>query len=113
MTAFKLVFFCPRADTRTVLDALFATLPQALGRIGNYHHCAFIIEGTGQFIPGEGANPVVGDVGVLELVNEHRVEIRVQDRSEERAELRKVVEELKKVHPYEEVAYDIYRLEDL
>lgn len=48
-------------------------------------------------MPGEGAKPVVGAVGALEFVEEHRVELRVQDRSLAGDDLRKAIEELKKV----------------
>jgi len=75
---------------------------------------------TGQFIPLTGANPAIGTVGTPEQVEEDRVEVLVRSDAcdaeaggSERVEVQRVVEELKKVHPYEEVAYDVYRLEDV
>ncbi|KDQ56353.1 hypothetical protein JAAARDRAFT_309935 [Jaapia argillacea MUCL 33604] len=111
LTRFKLVFFTPTTSTSTILNHLFTTFPQSLGKIGNYEHCAFITKGTGQFKPTAEANPAIGEAGKLEFVEEHKVEIVVNDKGENK-ELLDAIQELKKVHPYEEVAYDIYRLEN-
>ncbi|OBZ69614.1 putative GTP cyclohydrolase 1 type 2 [Grifola frondosa] len=107
MQRFKLVFFAPVSATQPVLQHLFTTFPQHVGRIGAYGGCAFVSRGTGQFTPQAGAQPAIGTVGVPERVEEDRVEVLV------RGEVRRVLEELKKIHPYEEVAYDVYRLEEL
>ncbi|KAL0955636.1 hypothetical protein HGRIS_001869 [Hohenbuehelia grisea] len=111
MARFKLVFFVPTKDTRQVLDAFFKKVPEVAGRIGLYEQCAFITRGTGQFKPMEGANPTHGHVGQVESVQEDRVEVVISDKGSHN-EIRKAVEELKAVHPYEEVAYDVYKLED-
>ncbi|KAJ6591561.1 GTP cyclohydrolase 1 type 2/Nif3 [Mycena vulgaris] len=103
---FKLVFFAPASNTRAILDHLFRTFPAHVGRIGNYEHAAFLSRGTGQFRPAADAHPAIGSVGKLEFVEEDRVEVVVLD------QIRDVVRELKTVHPYEEVAYDVYKLED-
>ncbi|KAJ7180684.1 GTP cyclohydrolase 1 type 2/Nif3 [Mycena filopes] len=103
---FKLVFFSPAPNTRAILDHLFRTFPAHVGKIGNYERCAFLSRGTGQFQPSAGAHPAIGEVGALQSVEEDRVEVSVLDR------VREVVKELKAVHPYEEVAYDVYRVED-
>ncbi|KAF5365961.1 hypothetical protein D9758_006639 [Tetrapyrgos nigripes] len=109
---FKLVFFSPTANTRTILNHLFTKFPQELGKVGNYEQCAFIMKGTGQFLPTDSANPTIGGKGQLEFVEEDRVEMVVNDKGK-KEELRKAIEELKKVHPYEEVAFDVYKLEDI
>ncbi|KAG8893942.1 hypothetical protein FRC01_013254, partial [Tulasnella sp. 417] len=57
----------------------------------------------GQFQPSEGANPAIGEVGKPEMVEEDRVETLVIGTVEQ---VKEVVKELKRVHPYEEVAYD-------
>ncbi|KAI1783197.1 hypothetical protein LXA43DRAFT_977248 [Ganoderma leucocontextum] len=127
----KLVFFVPRASTQTVLRHLFARFPNHVGRIGAYGGCAFVSSGIGQFLPLEGANPEIGEIGRPEQVEEDRVEVLVLGArvcgdaggqgplaahgdadAENGVEMAAVVEELKKVHPYEEVAYDVYRLEE-
>ncbi|KAF7308744.1 hypothetical protein MKEN_01073500 [Mycena kentingensis (nom. inval.)] len=107
ISRFKLVFFVPTTNARAVLDHLFDKFPKAVGRIGNYERVAFSTRGTGQFRPAAGANPAIGKVGELELVEEDRIEVVVSDN------IQQVVEELKKVHPYEEVAYDVFKLENL
>ncbi|KAE9407378.1 hypothetical protein BT96DRAFT_874692 [Gymnopus androsaceus JB14] len=107
---FKLVFFTPATHTRTILDHLFKKYPQEIGKIGKYEQCAFITRGTGQFKPTAEARPSIGAPGQLEFVEEDRVELLVIDQGE-KVQLRSAVEELKKVHPYEEVAYDIYKVE--
>ncbi|EJD49052.1 hypothetical protein AURDEDRAFT_60348, partial [Auricularia subglabra TFB-10046 SS5] len=107
---FKLVFFCPRPSTQAVLKSLFAAFPRTVGRIGLYEGCAFVSPGQGQFRPPAGANPTIGTPGQAEFVDEDRVEVMV---SGERDTVKTVIEELKKAHPYEEVAYDVYKLEDL
>ncbi|TFK91995.1 hypothetical protein K466DRAFT_582315 [Polyporus arcularius HHB13444] len=122
MQKYKLVFFTPRPSTQSILQHLFARFPNHVGRIGAYAGCAFVSPGTGQFIPLEGATPAIGEVGKPEHVEEDRVEVLVLGRApaatdtqradSDGVEVSAVLQELKKVHPYEEVAYDLYRLED-
>ncbi|PCH36595.1 hypothetical protein WOLCODRAFT_140517 [Wolfiporia cocos MD-104 SS10] len=118
MQSFKLVFFCPVASTQAVLRHLFEQFPRTVGRIGAYGGCAFVSRGTGQFVPLDGARPAVGAVGRPEFVEEDRVEVLVRVSAEDSAEggervgMRRVLDELRRVHPYEEVAFDVYRLED-
>jgi hypothetical protein len=76
------------------------------GRIGNYSHCSFSTKGIGRFLPTAGANPHLGEVGVPEVVAEERIEVTCK-----RAVLSAVVAAIKSVHPYEEIALDIYSLE--
>ncbi|GAV99267.1 structural toxin protein [Lentinula edodes] len=109
---YKLVFFSPAPNTRAILDHLFRKYPQVLGKIGHYEQCAFISRGTGQYHPTEEAQPAIGTPGQLVCIEEDRVELIVIDQGE-KVQLRNAVQELKKVHPYEEVEYDIYRLEGL
>jgi hypothetical protein len=55
-----------------------------------------------------GANPAIGEVGREEIVEEYKVEILCSDEEN----TRNAVRELKKAHPYEEVAYEVYKVED-
>ncbi|MCJ1275268.1 hypothetical protein MMC21_003069 [Puttea exsequens] len=64
--------------------------------------------GTGQFRPGDTANPNIGTVGAVEDVKEARVETLCV--GEDVA--KKSVEALKSAHPYEEPAYEVYKIED-
>lgn len=78
------------------------------GKIGNYTFCSFSTKGIGKFKPMEGANPAIGKVGSFEAVEEEKIEmVCAKDLAP------KVIEAIKKVHPYEEVALDIYSLEEL
>jgi len=105
LAMFKLVFFIPKTHTKAVLERLFAFDPERIGAIGNYRSCAFVSGGVGQFGPVGEAKPVIGRVGELERVEEDRVEVAVS------GDIVDVVGHLKKIHPYEEVAYDVYRVE--
>ncbi|KAI6008066.1 hypothetical protein EDC04DRAFT_3073183 [Pisolithus marmoratus] len=109
---FKLVFFSPKEETAHVLKEIFSRYPEQVGKIGQYEQCAFITPGVGQFMPGAAANPTVGAPGVLEKVTEDRVEVVVNDRGD-MADLRNAITALKQAHSYEEVAYDVYRLENV
>lgn len=77
------------------------------GVIGNYTHCSFSSKGVGRFLPGEGAKPFIGEEGKFEEVEEERIETVC---SKEKA--KEVIEAIRKVHPYEEIALDIYPLVD-
>ncbi|MEM9420759.1 MAG: Nif3-like dinuclear metal center hexameric protein [Planctomycetota bacterium] len=76
------------------------------GWIGKYRQCSFNARGVGTFRPLQGAKPSIGKVGDLEWVEELRVEMICSgDR------LASVLEELRKAHPYEEPAIDVFQLE--
>jgi hypothetical protein len=75
------------------------------GRIGNYSHCSFSIKEVGRYKPMEGARPFLGTVGQFEEVQEERVGF-ICDKSK----AKEVIAAVRKVHPYEEVAFDIYPL---
>ncbi|MCJ1355284.1 MAG: hypothetical protein MMC33_005275 [Icmadophila ericetorum] len=69
---FKLVFFVPPSALIACKSAIFTA---GAGRLGKYSECCFTAMGTGQFRPGDKANPHIGSVGVLEEVQEARVEV--------------------------------------
>ncbi len=75
------------------------------GVIGNYSHCTFTLKGVGRYKPLTGANPFIGKVGEFEEVEEDRIEVTCQ-----KDKVRQIIAAIKKVHPYEEVALDIYPL---
>ncbi len=77
------------------------------GQIGNYSHCSFSVIGAGQFLPLAEAKPFKGKCGVLETVNEIRLETILPAKF-----LNKVVKAMLKVHPYESVGYDVYSLKN-
>lgn len=98
----KLVVFVPVAQAETIAEALFAA---GAGQIGAYDQCSFRVSGLGTFRPGPGATPFIGETGRREQVEEVRLETIVPQRR-----LGKVVDKMLKVHPYEEVAYDLIPL---
>ena len=95
----KLVTFVPRESVEAVADALAVA---GCGAIGDYSRCTFQQDGTGTFLPGDGASPAVGTVGELERVAEVRLETVVP-----RDRLPEVVAALRSSHPYEEPAFDV------
>lgn len=98
----KLVVFVPHGHEDSVRHALAEA---GAGWIGNYSHCTFQGPGTGTFMPREGTNPYIGRQGRLEKVEELRLET-ILPASRRQA----VIKSLLAVHPYEEVAYDLYPL---
>ncbi len=76
------------------------------GELGKYTFCSFTVKGIGRFKPEEGAKPFIGEVGKLEEVEEERIEITCEHQF-----VGNVLAAIKKEHPYEEIAYDVYPLE--
>ncbi|MGZ4411881.1 MAG: hypothetical protein ACXVY8_07060 [Gaiellaceae bacterium] len=100
----KLVVFVPREALDVVRDALFAA---GAGRIGDYERCSWYTEGTATFLGHEGTLPSVGAAGREERVAELRLEtVYPAERETE------VVQALRRAHPYEEPAFDLYPLLD-
>lgn len=102
---YKLVVYVPVANADEVREAIGNA---GGGKIGNYSHCSFSSRGMGRFLPLEGANPTIGEVGKMEAVEEEKIETVMEEEF-----LAPVISAMKKVHPYEEVAYDVYKLEEL
>lgn len=100
----KLIVFVPREALDDVRDALFAA---GAGRIGGYERCSWYTQGTGTFRGGEGTAPSVGEAGREERVAELRLEtVFPIERQDE------VIAALRRAHPYEEPAFDVYELVD-
>ncbi|MFA4873470.1 MAG: hypothetical protein WC659_06100 [Patescibacteria group bacterium] len=95
----KIVVAVPVDAADRVRDALTRA---GAGRQGNYDSCSGSYRQTGRFRPLMGANPAIGMVGELEEVEEEVIEVICHKSLVER-----VVEEIKKAHPYEEPAIDI------
>jgi hypothetical protein len=98
----KLVVFVPHEALEAVREALFTA---GAGRIGDYERCSWYTDGTGTFRPLPGASPTIGEVGEEERVPEVRLEtVFPEERQEE------LVAALRRAHPYEEPAFDVYAL---
>lgn len=100
----KLVTFVPKTHSLAVSTALFES---GAGHIGHYDSCSFRLEGTGSFRGDAHSQPFLGTPGQLEEATEDRIETIVP-----RTKVDVVLKALFKSHPYEEVAYDLYPLEN-
>jgi dinuclear metal center YbgI/SA1388 family protein len=100
----KIIVFVPPEHVEAVAEEMASA---GAGIIGDYDKCSFRINGTGTFRPRSGASPFVGTVGNLEKVPEVRLEMLVPS-----WRLQAVIRNMLEVHPYEEVAYDVYPLEN-
>ncbi len=100
----KLVTFVPEEHAEKVRNAIFNS---GAGNIGNYDSCSFNIQGNGSFRGNENTNPFVGERGKLHFENEIRIETIVPSYLKNKA-----IKALLSSHPYEEVAYDIYPLDN-
>lgn len=99
----KIVVYVPLTHTVQIREAIGEA---GGGKLGKYSFCTFSTRGVGRFKPEVGANPHIGSVGQMEAVEEERIEVSVED-----SLVQGVVDAIKKVHPYEEVALDVYNLE--
>jgi dinuclear metal center YbgI/SA1388 family protein len=99
----KLSVFVPKTHAEKVRDAICAA---GAGQIGQYDFCTFQAEGQGTFRGGEGTVPFIGQPGKLELASEVRLETVLP-----RGLQKSVMKALFQAHPYEEVAFDLYPVE--
>ncbi len=100
----KLVTFVPEDHAAAVRQALWDA---GAGTIGNYDKTSFNVAGEGTFRGNDETHPFVGEPGRLH----HEKEIRIETILPAMAE-HEVVAALLRVHPYEEPAWDVYRLEN-
>jgi hypothetical protein len=101
---YKLVVFTPVSSAKEVRQAIHAA---GGGKMGNYSNSSFSSRGVGRFKPEAGAHPAFGKVGKIEEIEEERMEIMCDDNN-----IREVIAAMKKTHPYEEPAYDVFLLEE-
>ncbi|HET7628439.1 MAG TPA: Nif3-like dinuclear metal center hexameric protein [Bacillales bacterium] len=100
----KFAVYVPESHAEAVRQALGDV---GAGHIGRYSHCSFNSRGTGMFLPGEGTNPHIGTKGKWERVEEVKIETILPEELTNQA-----IAAMKRVHPYEEVAYDLYALQN-
>lgn len=100
---YKLCVYVPESHLDAVKQALFDA---GAGRIGDYDSCCWQAAGQGQFRPLAGADPFVGSVGAVETVVEYKLELVCDD-----ALIRTAVAAMKAAHPYEEPAWQAWRVE--
>lgn len=98
----KIVVFVPSTHG----DLIRKTLSEAgCGHIGNYDYCSFTTKGIGRFRGLKGTKPYIGKRGEIEQVEEERIETICR-----RGQIEEVMRKIKKIHPYEEPALDVYPL---
>ena len=101
---YKICVYVPEKHVETVKRALFDA---GAGRIGNYDSCCWQTDGIGQFRPLPGSNPAIGSQNVVEQVPEVKLELVCENDLVEAA-----VRAMRESHPYEEPAYDVWKLEE-
>ena len=101
---YKLNYFVPVDSKEKTKQALFDI---GVGKYENYEYCCFETLGTGQFKPVDSANPHIGELDKIEKVQEYKVEMICSD-----VLIKKAVKVLKESHPYEEVAYEVFKMEE-
>ncbi|WP_273567776.1 Nif3-like dinuclear metal center hexameric protein [Maribacter halichondriae] len=100
----KLTTYVPEKDAEKLKKALFAA---GAGNIGNYSNCSFTSEGVGSYKAGKNANPLKGEIGKTHYEKEIQINVTYYKASES-----KIMNAIFKAHPYEEVAYEIYTLDN-
>ena len=100
----KIVVTVPVNNIDSVRDSMCGA---GAGVIGDYTYCSTCGLCIGTFVPNINANPYIGTNGVMERVEEYRLEVVC-----EVDKVKSVVAELRKSHPYEEPAIDIIPLID-
>lgn len=100
----KLVVFVPDSHLHAVSEALWAA---GAGAIGNYDRAGFRTRGEGTFRPLEGADPTQGQIGRDEAVEEWRLEVLLPAGRQ-----KEVVRAMLGAHPYEEVAHELYPIQN-
>ncbi|WP_241080071.1 Nif3-like dinuclear metal center hexameric protein [Natranaerofaba carboxydovora] len=101
---YKLIVYVPQEYEDKLKEAIFSA---GAGWIGEYSHTSFKTEGEGTFRPQARTSPYIGQEGETTEVKETKLETIVDKTS-----LNCVIENMKKAHPYEEVAYDLYSLKN-
>ena len=99
---YKIVVFVPVSHAHNIRTALSNA---GAGHLGNYESCSFSTKGVGRFRPGKNTNPHIGSQDQIAEVEEERIEtICPEDK------IKEVIEAVKKAHPYEEPAIDVFEL---
>ena len=100
----QLVVYCPLDNAEELKSALYEV---GAGTVGDYDQCSFSSVGKGTFRANENCNPFVGEIGEQHTEDEERIEV-IYPKFKERA----VLNAMNIAHPYEEVAHQIYVLEN-
>jgi len=101
---YKICVYVPENSVEKVKQALFDA---GAGRMGNYDCCCWQSTGIGQFRPLHNSKPAIGTLNTIEYVVETKIELLCADEL-----VKQAVIAIRQSHPYEEPAYDVWRLEE-
>jgi hypothetical protein len=99
---FKLAVFVPENSLETVKQALFTA---GAGKIGDYDQCSWQTKGLGQFRGSKNSRPAIGRAGMVEKVEEYKLEMVVASEF-----LTPSLLAIKASHPYETPAYEVFEM---
>ena len=97
---YHLIVYVPVTHAAKIREVLAR---MGAGKIGNYDSCSFSVRGTGRFRPLKGSTPFLGSEGMIEEVEEERIEVVISSETN----LSSLLTEIRKAHPYEEPAIHI------
>tara|TARA_B100001758_G_scaffold247943_1_gene268847 strand:- start:12389 stop:13483 length:1095 start_codon:yes stop_codon:yes gene_type:complete len=100
----QLVVYCPVNNAEELKKALYKA---GAGKIGNYENCSFSSIGEGTYKANDGAKPFAGEIGKIHSEEEERIEVLFPKYKE-----KSVLLAMQRIHPYEEVAHQIFILEN-
>ncbi len=100
---YQINFYVPIKYAQVVKNAMFDA---GAGKFDNYEHCAWQTLGTGQFKPIGDARPIIGELNKLKVLEEYKVEMLCT-----KDKIKQVISVMKLTHPYEQVAYSIFKME--
>ena len=100
----KLVTYTIPENAELVRNALFDA---GAGNIGNYENCSFNSQGIGTYMGNEHSDPKIGNRFEFVEGNEIKIEVTFEKHLES-----KILKALFSKHAYEEVAYEIYELQN-
>lgn len=101
---YKLNYYVPVNAKEKTKKALFEI---GVGKFDNYERCSWETLGSGQFMPVANAQPNIGEINRLEVLEEYKIEMICHEDLIEKA-----IKTLKEAHPYEEVAYEVFKMEE-
>ncbi|MEK9602846.1 MAG: Nif3-like dinuclear metal center hexameric protein [Flavobacteriaceae bacterium] len=98
----QLSTYVPKENSEELLNKLYQA---GAGSIGNYDECSFVTSGSGSFRGNEDSNPRLGKKMIRKIVQEDQLNLIFEKHLEH-----KILNALFENHPYEEIAYEVYEL---
>ena len=102
---YKICFYVPATHAEEVKNSLFAS---GAGKIANYSCCSWQVLGEGQFMPLLGSHAFIGQQDKLEKISEYKIEMVCEAQY-----IQAAIAALKESHPYEEPAYQVWKIEPI